>query len=117
MSRKIRIRGMCKEIWVTHETHLQEMSPVAKLHIPHQLLPLLPADMSEWFLMYVGHTPESPKPKQCCLSLVSKHLHVDEEVLEIISSGNDDDDQCADEEQLGSYWAESMSAWKMKHFS
>lgn len=97
------------------------MSLVAKLHIPHQLLPLLPADMSRWLLMYVGHPPECPKPKQWCLSLVSKHLHVDKEVLEIISSGKDDDDQCADEEQLGSYWAEaprkSVSAWKMKYFS
>lgn len=74
-----------------------------------------------WLLMFVGHAPKSPEPKQCCLSLVSKHLHVDKEVLEIISSGKDDDDQCADEEQFGSYWAEaprkSVSAWKMKHFS
>lgn len=57
---------------------------VAKLYIPHQSLPLLPADMSGWLLMYVGHTPESPKPKQYGLSVVSKHLHVDKEMLEII---------------------------------
>lgn len=61
-----------------------------------------------WLLMYVGH---APKPKQCCLSLASKHSHVDKEVLEIISSGKDDDDQCADEEQLGSYWAEEKCVW------
>lgn len=72
-------------------------------------------------MIYVGHTLESPKVKQCCLSLVSKHLHVDKEVLAIISSRKDDDNQCANEEQLGSYWAEalrkSVFAWKMKHFS
>lgn len=31
------------------------MFPDVKLHIPHQSL--LPADMSGWLLMYVGHSP------------------------------------------------------------
>lgn len=77
--------------------------------------------MSGGLLIYVGHALESPKAKQCCLSLASEHLHVDKEVLAIISSGKDDDDQCANEERLGSYWAEalrkSVFAWKMKHSS
>lgn len=57
MWRTIRIKSTCKEIWVTCETHFWEMFLVAKSHIPHQSLPLLPADVSGWLLMYGGQSP------------------------------------------------------------